>query len=144
MNRIMRSFLVLSLMSLSNFVLAEDPLITDPDKYTLVFQNERVRVLEYRDKPGDKTNRHNHPDSIVYAISPFKRKLVLGNGKELVVEKNEGETNWVPAQSHVGENIGATETHVIIVELQQKKINRNKSEQKSRIESHLTASYLIL
>ncbi|WP_372882869.1 hypothetical protein [Psychromonas sp.] len=114
-----KSVLGLSLLWLSNYALAEDPVVTDSNKYQVVFQNERVRVMEYRDKPGDKTNRHNHPDSIVYALSPFKRKLILGNGKELVVQKNEGETYWVAAQSHVGENIGITDTHVIIVELQE-------------------------
>jgi hypothetical protein len=35
-----------------------DPTITDPDKYKVVFENERVRVLEYRDDPGQKTSEH--------------------------------------------------------------------------------------
>ena len=29
-----------------------DPTTTDPDKYSVIFENERVRVLEYRDEPG--------------------------------------------------------------------------------------------
>lgn len=29
-----------------------DPIATDPDLYTVAFENERVRVLEYRDRPG--------------------------------------------------------------------------------------------
>ena len=115
----MKKFLfALSLLLLVNCAFAADPIATDPDKYKVVFQNEKVRVLEYRDKPGGKTNRHSHPDSIVYALSPFQRKLILGNGQELVVKKDKGETYWVSAQSHIGENIGTTETHVIIVELQ--------------------------
>jgi hypothetical protein len=28
-----------------------DPTTTDPDKYKVVFENDRVRVLEYRDRP---------------------------------------------------------------------------------------------
>ena len=33
-----------------------DPTVTDPDKYRVVFENERVRVLEYRDDPGARTS----------------------------------------------------------------------------------------
>jgi hypothetical protein len=30
-----------------------DPTQTDPDKYAVIFENERVRVLEYKDRAGD-------------------------------------------------------------------------------------------
>lgn len=40
-----------------------DPTVSDPDKYRIVFENERVRVLEYRDETGDQTSPHEHPDS---------------------------------------------------------------------------------
>lgn len=35
------------------------PVRTDPDKYRVTFENDRV--LEYRDLPGDKTHPHRHP-----------------------------------------------------------------------------------
>lgn len=31
-----------------------DPTVTDPDKYRAIFENDRVRVLEYKDKPGGR------------------------------------------------------------------------------------------
>jgi hypothetical protein len=58
-----------------------DPTITDPDKYRVVFENERVRVLEYRDEPGQKTSPHEHPDSIMYTLSGFERRLIAGSGE---------------------------------------------------------------
>jgi hypothetical protein len=97
----------------------QDPLKTDSDKYKVVFENERVRVLEYRDKPGDKTNMHFHPDFVVVARSAFKRRLTLAGGKTAEREFKTGEVLWSDAQSHVGENIGDTDTHVIIVELKE-------------------------
>jgi len=93
-----------------------DPLDTDPDKYSLVFENDRVRVLEYRDKPGEKTKRHHHHDFVLYALSSFERRLVLGDGRTLDRRLESGETIWMDAQSHIGENTGSTETHVLIVE----------------------------
>ena len=33
----------------------QDAVVTDGDKYSVVLENERVRVLRYHDKPGDRT-----------------------------------------------------------------------------------------
>jgi hypothetical protein len=49
--------------------MAADPVCTDPDKYQVIFENDRVRVLEYRDLPGGKTLPHQHPDSVMYTLS---------------------------------------------------------------------------
>jgi hypothetical protein len=48
-----------------------DPTITDPDKHKVIFENDRVRVLEYRDQPGEATQPHEHPDSVMYTLSAF-------------------------------------------------------------------------
>jgi len=52
-----------------------DPICTDPDKYQVIFENERVRVLEYHDRPGDQTTPHRHPDSVMVTLSGFQRRL---------------------------------------------------------------------
>ena len=44
--------------------MAEDPTTTNADLYKTVLGNDRVRVLEYRDKPGDRTLPHSHADSV--------------------------------------------------------------------------------
>jgi hypothetical protein len=94
----------------------QDPAKTNPELYKVVFENEKVRVLEYTDKPGDKTTPHAHPDSVMVTLSGFERKLHFDD-KEVVVQKNSGEASWLAAQTHAGENIGTTPTHVIFVEL---------------------------
>ena len=94
-----------------------DPTITDPDKYKAVFENERVRVLEYRDDPGARTSPHDHPDSVMYTLSGFARRLIGGGGESRDVTFEAGEVRWLDAQTHSGENIGDTSTHVIFVEL---------------------------
>lgn len=98
---------------------ADDPLDTDADKYTLRVENERVRVLEYHDRPGEKTNMHDHPDFVLYALSAFKRKLTFPDGKTVTREFKAGDVIFMKGQSHVGENIGETDTIVVIVELKQ-------------------------
>jgi len=95
-----------------------DPTNTGPDKYKVIFENERVRVLEYRDKPGDRTKPHYHPASLMYTLSSFKRRLGAAD-REVVVDKQAGEVNWLETQQHYGENVGAPDTHVIFVELKE-------------------------
>ena len=95
---------------------ALDPTRTDPDKYKVIFENDRVRVLEYRDKPGAKTEAHQHPNSVVLMLSDFQRRLTVGNDVREVTVKA-GQALWSPAQVHVGENIGTTDSHVVFVEL---------------------------
>jgi hypothetical protein len=93
-----------------------DPAISNSEHYQVIFENERVRVLEYTDNPGDRTTPHEHPDSVMYTLSSFRRRLVSGDVRR-EVEMEAGTVGWLPAQQHHGENIGDTPTHVIFVEL---------------------------
>ena len=98
--------------------MAADPVCTDPDKYQVIFENDRVRVLEYRDLPGGKTLPHQHPDSVMFTLSGFQRRLHAGQGtRDVVMEA--GHAHWLPAQTHAGENTGTTPTHVLFVELKE-------------------------
>ncbi|MDH4178218.1 MAG: cytoplasmic protein [Thermoleophilia bacterium] len=96
-----------------------DPTITDPDKYRVILENERVRVLEYRDAPGQRTSPHEHPDSVMITLSDFRRRLIGADGQTRDVDIPAVEVRWLDAQTHSGENIGETQTHVVFVELKQ-------------------------
>lgn len=97
----------------------EDPVRTNADHYSVVFENDHVRVLEYLDQPGDFTTLHAHPDSVMYTLSSFRRRLHSDDGQSRDVELASGTVGWLPAQRHAGHNIGDTDTHVIFVELKQ-------------------------
>lgn len=93
-----------------------DPVVTNPEHYWPVFENERVRVLEYRDEPGAVTTPHDHPDSVMVTLSGFRRRLVAGEQfRDVALEP--GRALWLDAQRHPGENIGDTSTHVLLIEL---------------------------
>jgi hypothetical protein len=76
-----------------------DPVVTNPEHYTVVFENDRVRVLEYRDRPGDQTTPHEHPDSVMYTLSSFRRRLHSSGGASRDVEMPAGLTGWLPRSS---------------------------------------------
>jgi hypothetical protein len=96
----------------------DDPVRTNPELYRLLFENDRVRVLEYLDRPGDRTSPHRHPDSVMVTLSAFSRRISAG-GREVEVELPAGHARWVGAQEHAGENIGTGQTHSIFVELKE-------------------------
>ena len=83
--------------------LVPDPATTDPDKYTVVFENHRVRVLEYRDEPGSRTSPHVHPDSVMVTLSAFDRRLIAENGEAREVALEAAQVRWLDAQTHSGE-----------------------------------------
>jgi hypothetical protein len=95
-----------------------DPVVTNSDFYAVLFENDRVRVLEYLDAPGDATSVHEHPDSVMVTLSSFRRRLVHAD-QERDVQIPSGTASWLPAQQHRGENIGDTETHAVFVELKE-------------------------
>jgi len=98
---------------------AQDPTETDGDKYHVIFENAEVRVLDYQDKPGAKTFQHHHPKSALYALTAFKREPIFPDGKSTIREFKPGDVLWLEEQTHVGENIGQTDTHVILVEIKE-------------------------
>jgi len=95
-----------------------DPTVTDPDLYKVVFENARVRILEYRDQPGARTHPHRHPDSVMVTLSAFQRRVTAGT-RTVDVQLRAGEARWVGAQEHSGENIGDSETRSIFIELKE-------------------------
>ncbi len=99
--------------------ITQDAVETDGDKYSVVLENERVRVLRYHDKPGDRTLQHAHPDYVLYAESSFKRRLTFSDGRKQEVDVKAGSVVWMKGHIHIGENIGDTNTDVIIVELKE-------------------------
>jgi beta-alanine degradation protein BauB len=103
-----------------------DPTQTDPDKYKVVFENDRVRVLEYTDRPGDRTSPHSHPDSVMYTLSSFERRLTHGD-QQRDVQLEAGRVVWIEAQEHSGENIGTTESRSVFIELKEPRAGSSES-----------------
>ena len=98
--------------------MALDPVETNPDLYSVLFENDRVRVLLYEDTPGAVSKPHQHPDSVMVTLSSFQRRLV--HGEQSMEVSLESETvRWLGAQEHHGENIGSTPTRALFVELKE-------------------------
>jgi hypothetical protein len=94
-----------------------DPLTMAPANYKLLFENDRVRVLMFTSRPGDRWGLHEHPDQISIALAEYDiRNVVPGNPPTELHRKPE-DVRWIPATSHTGENIGSTEARSVVIEL---------------------------
>ncbi|TFC89039.1 cytoplasmic protein [Cryobacterium sp. TmT2-59] len=98
--------------------MTNDPAATNPGLYRVILENERVRVLEYLDAPGDQTTPHAHPASVMITLSAFSRHLE-SDGREVDVDIPAGVARWLPGQHHSGRNTRPTPTHTIFVDLKE-------------------------
>ena len=96
----------------------QDVLKAAAKAYRLLMENEKVRVLDIRLKPGEKAPMHNHPSShVVYVLNNARFKLTFPDGKTGEFDLKAGQALWLEAGSHATENIGTTEGHNLVVEI---------------------------
>ncbi len=97
--------------------MAGDAVSVAPNLYKVLFENHRVRVLETRYGAGVKSHMHSHPDLIGVALTPAKAKFTLADGQTVDIDLQAGEPVFVESLEHAVENTGASESHIILVEL---------------------------
>ena len=98
-------------------VRAQDMVKVAPKNCTVVLDNAHVRVIRVVAKPGEKVAMHSHPATIVYSLTGGKSKFTFADGKTEERELKAGQAIWSDADTHSNENIGTTETRVLVIEL---------------------------
>ena len=113
-----RTIVGVSLLALASQAAAQDPVAVAPDKYKVLFENEEVRVLEFRDKPGDKIPTHTHATNyLVYSFIPGKRGFTLPDGRTGQAEIQAGQVRWLAPVTHSEANLGTEGWHALLIEL---------------------------
>lgn len=105
------------LVATGTFVSAQDPVKISPDMYTVLLENEHVRVLEFRCKPGQKEPMHSHPPFVAYILSASKFKSTTPDGKTTEGEGQPKTAVWFDRVTHSWECLGPGEERTLIVEL---------------------------
>ena len=98
-------------------VTTQDPVKVSPQYYTVRFENDRVRVLEYHLKPGEKEATHTHPPGVVYVTADATIRSVRPDGTSSETAGKAGEVFWRDDTTHAVENVGSTDARAIAVEL---------------------------
>ena len=84
-----------------------DAVSVAPDSYEMVFENDRVRILEFNGSVGTVTAMHSHPDIIAVGIDALKVKFTLENGQSMDAELSLGDAMFMDGHSHATEATGA-------------------------------------
>ena len=121
MNELRRAFLALvPALLLADAANAQDATKAQPRAYKVVFENEKLRVLEFNSKPGMGVcgnGMHSHPAHLTVALSPAKVRIKLPDGKSFVGENQLGDVFWAEAETHETENIYGRDVRALMVEL---------------------------
>jgi quercetin dioxygenase-like cupin family protein len=110
-------FIVLASGFGSMSAFAQDPAKVAPKNVKVVFENDRVRVIEVWIKPGEKIPMHSHPANVTIALSDFKGKWLSDSGEPTVRQFKLDTVLWSEPITHASENVGSTEIHAIAIEL---------------------------
>lgn len=97
---------------------ALDAATVTPKVVKVTLENEHVRVLEFISDPGDKEAWHSHPAFVVYAVTAGTLRITTPDGKSNDVEFRAGDIRYREPVTHATENIGKTQLHAIIVEIE--------------------------
>lgn len=116
-----REFLaMLTAISVTRESLAQDAVAADPRSFRILLENDRVRVLEYRSRPGLGVcgqGMHYHPDRVSITLTDAKVRVTNSDGLTVVREIGAGHVFYSRAETHAVENIGGAGTRLYIVEL---------------------------
>ena len=96
-----------------------DPLRLTPEDYSVLLENDRVRVLDWHMQPDAREPMHSHPDNVVYTFDEYKLGLRTAHGKSTELTSKPGMAFLMKATMHSPENIGTTQAHALQVELKQ-------------------------
>ena len=112
---------LIALVSMSTLTMvvakAQDPAKIDPAHYKVLLDNEYVRILDVRHKPGDKSPMHSHPHHAVYWLTDSTLKFTSADGKTKTVTTKAGQVVWRDAETHTAEITGKTPSHSLDIEL---------------------------
>lgn len=110
-------FIFAALFIFTPVTLAQDPLKVAPKMYSLLFENDHVRVMKVTFKPGEKIKEHSHPNHYVVVAKPGKLKIFKPDGTSSEAVLKTHDVIWIPAETHWAENVGKTTVELIVNEL---------------------------
>ena len=93
-----------------------DAVAVAPHMYKVVLENDRVRVLEARGKPGDTAEMHSHPAGVALTLANGQIRITLPGGQTVDTELKPNEVRYREPREHAGELI-AGELHMVLIEL---------------------------
>lgn len=88
---------------------------TGPAQGTPEIENEQVTVIRFRIPPHHKIPLHEVTPRVVVWLTGGRLRLTFPDGSSEELLPRAGDTQWLPTQSHAGENLGDTPIEFVAV-----------------------------
>jgi quercetin dioxygenase-like cupin family protein len=108
---------VLVCLVLAAMASAQDAVKVDPKHYTVVNENDQVRILKVHYGPHEKSVMHSHPATVAVFLNDSKGQFTFPDGKKEEFATKGGQAQYQAAVTHLPENTGDSPLDVIVVEL---------------------------
>lgn len=105
---------------------AQDAVKVDPKHYSVVSENDQVRILKVHYGPHEKSVMHSHPNTAAVFLTDAKGTFTFPDGKKQDFAVKAGDSQYSPAATHLPENTGDKEMEVIVIELKGKMAKADK------------------
>ena len=115
---------------LAPIVSAQDAVKVDPKHYTVVSENDQVRILKVHYGPHEKSVMHSHPNTVAVFLNDAKGQFTFPDGKKQDFAAKAGTAQYETATTHLPENTADAGMDLIVVELKGKAAKPAKTEMK--------------
>lgn len=99
---------------------AQDAVKVDPKHYTVISENDQVRILKVHYGAHEKSVMHSHPATVAVFVTDAKGQFTYPDGKKEEFNAKAGSAQYGAAATHLPENTGEAAMDVIVVELKGK------------------------
>jgi quercetin dioxygenase-like cupin family protein len=123
-------------LGLAPIVSAQDAVKVDPKHYSVVSENDLVRILKVHYGPHEKSVMHSHPNLVAVFLNDSKGQFTFPDGKKQDFTGKAGEAQYEAATIHLPENTGDAGMDLIVVELKGHS-TKAKSAVKSEMKSEM-------
>ena len=97
---------------------SDDAVNIAPHLHSVLYEDDKMRVLKVVVNPGDTAEMHWHPHNINYVLTGGKLRFNRPDGSSVDVELTDGQVTSATSDSqHAVENIGDTTVETVQVEL---------------------------
>lgn len=96
---------------------AQDATKVDPKHYTVISENDQVRILKVHYGAHEKSVMHSHPDAVAVFLTNAKGRFSYPDGTHRDFAVTAGQAQFEAANTHLPENLGDAGMDVIVVEL---------------------------
>jgi len=106
--------------ALADTASAQDATRMQPQSFRVAFENDKLRALEFRSRPGMGVcgeGMHSHPAHLTVVLSTGKVRVTTPDGKVQVIDGQLGDVFWSEAETHEVENISGRDSRGLLIEL---------------------------